>query len=91
MALTNPEPEPVIVKIFKKGSDMPLKDLRGKSEVLDIVEIIEEDDIGTYIIEFTNTSRYTQDMTFIIKQISKGAEAEVDASKLQVNNVSNEE
>ena len=82
MALTNPEPEPVIVKIFKKGSDMPLKDLRGKSEVLDIVEIIEEDDIGTYIIEFTNTSRYTQDMTFIIKQISKGAEAEVDASKL---------
>ena len=69
MALTNPSPEPIIVKIFKKGSDMPLKDLRGKTEVLDIVEIIEEDDVGTYIIEFTNTSRYMQDLTMIIKQI----------------------
>lgn len=46
---------------------MPLKDLRGKIEVLDVIEVIEEDDIGTYLFEFTNTSRYAQDMTFIIK------------------------
>ena len=35
---------------------MPIKDLRGKTEVLDVVEVIEDDDIGTYILEFTNTS-----------------------------------
>ena len=67
MALTNPDSYPVIVKIFRKGSDLPVKDLRGKTEVLDIVEIIEDHDIGTYIVEFTNTSRYLQDLTFIIK------------------------
>ena len=69
MALTNEEPNPIIVKIFKKGEDKPVKDLRGKTEVLDIVEIIEDDDIGTYIVEFTNTGSYIQDLTFIIKQI----------------------
>ena len=69
MALTNEEPNPIIVKIFKKGEDKPVKDLRGKTEVLDIVEIIEDDDIGTYIVEFTNTGSYMQDLTFIIKQI----------------------
>ena len=58
MAMTNGDPEPIIVKVFKKGSDMPVKDLRGKTEVLDVVEIIEDHDIGTYIVEFTNTSRY---------------------------------
>ena len=46
---------------------MPIKDLRGKTEVLDLIEIIEDDDIGTYILEFTNTSSSKQDMTFIIK------------------------
>ena len=69
MALTNDTPQPVIVKIFKKGMEMPIKDLRGKTEVLDVVEVIEDDDIGTYILEFTNTSSSAQDLTFIIKQI----------------------
>ena len=69
MALTNESPAPVIVKIFKKGIEMPIKDLRGKTEVLDLIEIIEDDDIGTYILEFTNTSQWKQDLTFIIKQI----------------------
>ena len=59
MALTNTNNEPVIVKIFKKGQEMPIKDLRGKTEVLDVVEIIEDDDIGTYILEFTNTASKT--------------------------------
>ena len=60
MALTNNEdPDPVLVKIFKKGADMPIKDIRSKTEVLDIIEIIEDEDIGTYIVEFTNTSSYT--------------------------------
>ena len=69
MALTNDYPQPVIVKIFKKGIELPFKDLRGKTEVLDVIEIIEDDDIGTYILEFTNTSSQKQDLTFIIKQI----------------------
>ena len=56
MALTNDYQEPVIVKIFKKGLDMPIKNLKGKTEVLDVIEVLEDDDIGTYILEFTNTS-----------------------------------
>ena len=69
MALTNDNPSPVIVKVFKKGQDKPVKDLKGKTEVLDVTDVIEDDDVGTYIYEFTNTSSYTQDMSFIIKQI----------------------
>ena len=79
MALTNDYPAPVIVKIFKKGIEMPIKDLRGNTEVLDLIEIIEDDDIGTYILEFTNTSSSRQDLTFIIKQIEIQSEAEKKA------------
>ena len=79
MALTNDYPEPVIVKMFKKGIELPIKDLRGKTEVLDVIEIIEDDDIGTYILEFTNTSSQKQDLTFILKQIEVQTEAEKNA------------
>ena len=79
MALTNDYPEPVIVKMFKKGIELPIKDLRGKTEVLDVIEIIEDDDIGTYILEFTNTSSQKQDLTFILKQIEIQTEAEKNA------------
>ena len=69
---------------------MPIKDLRGKTEVLDVVEVIEDDDIGTYILEFTNTSSSSQDLTFIIKQIEilteqeekAQTDAEISRSKL---------
>jgi len=93
MALTNNEdPDPVIVKIFKKGTDMPIKDLRGKTEVLDVIEIIEDEDIGTYIVEFTNTSPYAQDLTFIIKQIALDKESEaVKTSATVPSTLSNEE
>jgi len=69
LAVLSEDPDPIILKIFKKGSELPIKDLRGKIEVMDVVEIVEEDDIGTYVIEFTNTSRYLQDFSFIIKQL----------------------
>ena len=94
MALSNNEdPAPVIVKIQKKGSNLPIKDLRGKLEVLDVIEIIEEDDIGTYIVEFTNTSRYPQDMTFIIKQIGleRAADGSINTHKTVPSTVSSEE
>ena len=42
--------------------------------MLDIVEVMEEDDMGVYVFEFTNTGRYVQDMTFIIKQIQETKE-----------------
>ena len=29
MALTTEDPDPVIVKIFKKGTDMPIKEIKG--------------------------------------------------------------
>ena len=86
MALTNEDPDPVIVKIFKKGTDMPIREQRGETEVLDLVEILEEDDEGIYVFEFTNTGRYAQDMTFIIKQIHE--EQEHDES---TKNISKEE
>jgi len=67
LAVISEEPDPIITKIFKKGSELPVKDLRGKTEVMDTIEIIEDDDLGTYIVEFTNTSQYLQDYSFIIK------------------------
>lgn len=84
MAVTGDDPDPIIVKIFKKGSELPIKDMRGKTEVLDVLEIIEDDDTGVYVIEMTNTSRYHQDVTFIIKQISQVRKegGEIEASKL---------
>lgn len=94
MALTNDYPQPIIVKIFKKGIEMPIKDLRGKTEVLDVIEIIEDDDIGTYTLEFTNTSSYKQDLTFIIKQIEVKSEAEKQAEteeEIRRNQLSPEE
>ena len=57
------------MKIFKKGQELPVKDFRGKIEVTDLIKIIEDDDLGTYIVEFTNTSKYLQDFSFMIKQI----------------------
>lgn len=78
MALTTEDPDPVIVKIFKKGTDVPIKEIRGQTEVLDIVEVMEEDDLGIYVFEFTNTGRYMQDMTFIIKQIQERKEQDED-------------
>ena len=69
MAVTNEEPDPIIVKIFKKGQDAPIKALKGKTEVLDVLEIMEEDDLGIYIVEYTNTSPYIQYFAFIIKQV----------------------
>ena len=94
MALTNDYPEPVIVKMFKKGIELPIKDLRGKTEVLDVIEIIEDDDIGTYILEFTNTSSQRQDLTFILKQIEVQTEAEKNAETeeaIKQNKLSQEE
>ena len=84
------------MKVFKKGNALPVKDLRGKIEVLDIVEIIEDQDIGTYIIEFTNTSRYIQDMSFIIKQIPlEGNKVAIKSANEELNkkiaNLSKEE
>ena len=67
LAIISEDPDPIIFKIFKKGSELPIKDLRGKTEVMDVLEIIEDDDLGTYIIEFTNMSPYLQDFSFIIK------------------------
>jgi|EP00353_Schmidingerella_taraikaensis_P009291 hypothetical protein len=67
LAVLSSEPDPIIVKIFKKGAELPVKDMRGQTEVLDVMEIIEDDDLGTYIVEFTNTGRYLQDFSFIIK------------------------
>ena len=42
MAVTSENPAPVNVKVFKKGVDLPIKDYKGRVEVLDIVEIIED-------------------------------------------------
>lgn len=69
LAVISEDPDPIIFKIFKKGSELPIKDLRGRTEVMDLLEIIEDNDLGTYIIEFINTSAYLQDFSFIIKQI----------------------
>ena len=93
MALTNNEdPDPVLVKIYKKGADTPIKDIRGKTEVLDVIEIIEDEDIGTYIVEFTNTSEYAKDLNFIIKQISLKKEGEaLKTSATLPSKLSNEE
>ena len=67
LTIRSDEPDPIITKIFKKGTELPVKDLRGKIEVMDTLEIIEDEDLGTYIVEFTNTSTYLQDYSFIIK------------------------
>ena len=81
LTIRSDEPDPIITKIFKKGTELPVKDLRGKIEVMDTLEIIEDEDLGTYIVEFTNTSTYLQDYSFIIKQIAldKGALADQEA------------
>lgn len=58
MAVTNEDPDPIIVKIFKSNAPLPLKTIKGNTEVLDVFEIIEDEDLGTYIVEFMNTSPY---------------------------------
>jgi len=89
LAVLSEDPDPIILKIFKKGSELPIKDLRGKIEVMDVIDIIEEDDIGTYVIEFTNTSRYLQDFSFIIKQLQPEQQAKDEAAMMK--NISKEE
>ena len=99
VAVTSENPAPVNVKVFKKGVDLPIKDYKGRVEVLDIVEIIEDQDIGTYIIEFMNTGSRTSLITFIIKQIQlphdtvtkDGEERHVSNESLKKSSVSKEE
>ena len=99
VAVTSENPAPVNVKVFKKGVDLPIKDYKGRVEVLDIVEIIEDQDIGTYIIEFMNPGSRTSLITFIIKQIQlphdtvtkDGEERHVSNESLKKSSVSKEE
>lgn len=74
----NEESYPVIAKIYKQGNQGPIKEYKGKTEILDSIEVYEEMDVGTYIIEFTNPVYKMQDVTFIFKQISQAAIAESD-------------
>ena len=58
---------PVITKVFKQGNPRPIKEYKGQTEVLGVIEVYEEMDAGTYVVEFTNPVYKLQDLTFIFK------------------------
>ena len=77
----NEDGYPIIAKIYKQGNQLPIKEYKGQVEILDIVEVYEEMDAGTYIVELTNPVGKLQDVTFIFKQILK-AESSGEDEKL---------
>ena len=69
MSVFDENPKPIITRVTKKGISQPIKDYKGKVELLEVIDLDDEMDIGTYVVEFTNTSYNMQDITFIIKDI----------------------
>ena len=82
VAVVNEDAYPVITKVFKQGNPRPIKEYKGQTEVLGVIEVYEEMDAGTYVIEFTNPVYKLQDVTFIFKQISQVPEAGDSEGKL---------
>ena len=39
MWVVSEEPEPIIVKVTKKGVELPIKEYRGLAEIVDMVEV----------------------------------------------------
>jgi hypothetical protein len=69
MSVFDENPKPIITRVTKRGISQPIKDYKGKVELLEVVDLDDEMDVGTYMVEFTNTSYNMQDITFIIKDI----------------------
>ena len=81
VAVVNEDAYPVITKVYKQGNPRPIKEFKGQTEILGLIEVYEEMDVGTYILEFTNPVYKLQDVTFIFKQISE-AKSTDDGDKL---------
>ena len=69
IAVVNEDVYPIIAKVFKQGNQLPVKEYKGQTEILDVIEVFEEMDAGTYSVELTNPVYKMQDATFIFKQI----------------------
>ena len=67
VAVVSEDAYPVITKVFKQGNPRPIKEYKGQTEVLGVIEVYEEMDAGTYVVEFTNPVYKLQDLTFIFK------------------------
>ena len=78
VAVVNEDAYPVITKVYKQGNPRPVKEYKGQTEILGLIEVYEEMDVGTYILEFTNPVYKLQDVTFIFKQISEAKSEEGD-------------